>query len=121
LREDCKEFGIGGRSDPIGSLQGHGVLHTCLGVGEGVCCPVPCQSTVVHRLLPRLALGKVMGEFLIVVGQAVGIKLFDRIPHGIMEFPAPLHQEALIGHILDHGMLEDVCRLREAPLLVDDL
>jgi hypothetical protein len=32
-----------------------------------------------------------------------------------------LYQEALVGDILDHGVLEDVGWLRHEALLVDDL
>jgi hypothetical protein len=39
-----------------------------LGIGEGVRRPVPRQNAVVNGLLPLLALGEVMGEFLVVVG-----------------------------------------------------
>jgi hypothetical protein len=34
---------------------------------------------------------------------------------------AALHQQALIGDILDHGVLEDVGRLRPMALFVDHL
>jgi len=62
-----------------------------------------------------------MGQFLVMLGQAVGIELFDRVSDGSMEFLPPLHQKAVIRHILDHSVLEDIGRLGEEPLFVDDL
>jgi hypothetical protein len=38
-----------------------------------------------------------------------------------MQGPTSLHQEAIVGDILDHSVLKDVGRLRQEPLLVDDL
>ena len=53
--------------------------------------------------------------------QPVLVQFFDGLPHGSMQGLAALYQEAVVGDILDHGVLEDIGRLRQEPLLINDL
>ncbi len=114
-----KDSGI--RSEFARRFQGAGIMLVRFRSGEGVRRPVPGQDAVLQGLLPLLPLDEVMGQLCVVVSQAVGIELFDRIPDGLMKFFPPLYQEAVIRHILDHRVFENISRLGKQPLLVDNL
>ena len=81
--------------------------------------PPPVGST--PGFVPHLALGEVVCQSDVVLGQPVRIEVLDGLPHGPVQGLAALHQETLVGDILDHRVLEDVGRFRHEPLLVDDL
>ena len=59
---------------PLGRLEGPSVVRLRLRVGEGVAGAPPGQHAVFHRLLPRLALGEVVGQLLKMLGQPVGVQ-----------------------------------------------
>src|SRR4030095_4942734 len=79
------------------------------------------SDEVFEGLGPRLALGEVMRQLLIVVGEPIGVKLLDRLRDRAMEVAPALHEQALIGDVLDDRVLENVGRLRQEPKLVHDL
>lgn len=62
-----------------------------------------------------------MRELRKVLGRAVAVKLLDRLAHTAMKIFGALYQQAAVGNVLDNCMLEDVPRLGEKPVLVDDL
>ena len=72
-------------------------------------------------LIPGLALEEVVRQLPVVLLQPILVQLLDGLPNGPVQGPTSLHQEAIVGDILDHGVLKDVGRLRQEPLLVDDL
>ena len=55
------------------------------------------------------------------LGQTIGEQVFDRAADRAMELLPPLDEQASVGHVLDHRVLEDVGGFRQPPLLVDDL
>ncbi len=83
--------------------------------------PVPRADQVGERLLPVASVLEMVGELLRVVGEAVGVDLLDGEPHRAVQLPASLLEQALVGHVLDEGVLEDVGRLGRQRELVDDL
>src|SRR5208337_966873 len=62
-----------------------------------------------------------MRELRQVLAWAVAVKFFDRFANTPMKVLAALHQQAAVGNVLNHRMLEDVRRLGEQSMLVDDL
>ena len=44
-----------------------------------------------------------------------------RVADRPVQLPPPLAEQAAVGHVLDHGVLEDVGGLGQQALLVDDL
>jgi len=68
-----------------------------------------------------LALDEVVRQLPVVVGEAIGIELFDRATDRAVELLPTLDEQALVGDVLDYRVLEDVGRLGQEPLLVDDL
>ena len=108
-----------GRYALLGCVQGTGIKVQGRLVGIGALRLVPRPHEVLERARPLFPQAEVVGQFLVVVGQAVGVEFLDRSPNGWIS--TPLHREALIGDILDHSVLEDIRRLGEEPLLVDDL
>src|SRR5262249_61640057 len=54
-------------------------------------------------------------------GEPIGIELFDRAADRAMQLLPALDEQALVGDVLNDGVLEDVSWLRQEPLLVDDL
>src|SRR5208282_1649363 len=61
-----------------------------------------------------------MRELREVLAWAVAVKFLDRFANAPMKVLAALHQQAAVGNVLDHRMLEDVRRLGEQSMLVDD-
>src|SRR5256884_8353548 len=90
-------------------------------VGVGVLGAVAGAHEVPERLRPVLALVEVVRQLLVVLGETVRVELLDRVADGTVELLASLLQQAVVGDVLDHGVLEDVGRLVEEPELVDDL
>src|SRR5215468_9194633 len=76
---------------------------------------------ILERLLPILAVREVMRELLVVIRDPIRIELLERVGDGAMQRAAALAQEAVIGDVLDDRVLEDVRRLLQRPLLVDEL
>lgn len=62
-----------------------------------------------------------MGQLLVVIGETVGVQLLDRLAHGAVQVASPLHEQALVGDVLDDGVVKDVGGLGEQAQLVDDL
>jgi hypothetical protein len=62
-----------------------------------------------------------VGEDGRLVVQPVGVELLDGAADRAMEVPAPLREQALVGRVLDHRVLEDVFRLGKEARLVDEL
>lgn len=85
-------------------------------VGIGRLRAVPGPNEVGEGLLPE-----VVSQLLGVLGQPIGIDLFDRDADRPMELASALFEQALIRHVLDERVLEDVRRLGRQPQLVDDL
>jgi hypothetical protein len=82
---------------------------------------LPRLSAIHQGLVPHLALGEMVRQLRVVLFQPVRIEVLDGLPHSPVQVLAALHQETLVGDILDHRVLEDVGGLRHEPLLVDDL
>src|SRR5947208_2244606 len=90
-------------------------------VGVGVLGPIARAREVLERLGPLLAVLEMVRQLFVMLGETIGVEILDGVAHGAVQFFAPLHQEAVVGDVLDHCVLEDVGRLRQEALLVDDL
>jgi len=109
------------RPRAIGNLQRLRVVPACLRARERVRGAVTGEDAVAKRFGPLLALDEMMGQLPVVVGEAIGIELLDRAADCAVELLPALDEQALIGDVLDHRVLEDVGGFRQPPLLVDDL
>ena len=107
--------------DARGDLEGLGVRIERRLVRECVLGAIPRADQVLEGLGPVLAVDEVMSQLLIVVGQPVRVQLLDGAADRPVQLPPALFQEAVVGHVLDHRVLEDVGGLGQEPLLVDDL
>jgi hypothetical protein len=85
-------------------LSGLAVGRSCQGL-------FPRLSAVVEGLLPDLCLREVVRQLHVMLFQPVLVQVLDGLPHGPVQGLAALYQEAIIGDILDHGVLEDIGRL----------
>jgi hypothetical protein len=74
---------------------------------------------VLERLFPVLRFGEVVGQGFVVLGQAVGVELFDGPPHQAVQRSAPFGQEGGVGDVVDQGVLEHVGQLGEAGFFED--
>jgi hypothetical protein len=63
----------------------------------------------------------VVSELAVMLREAVGVEILDRFGDGRVELLAPFAEQAVVGDVLDDGVLEDVGRLAQQALLVDDL
>ena len=63
----------------------------------------------------------VVGEEAVELLQTVGEEHFDRGRHLAVQLSAALQQDALVGRLLDQGVLEDVLELGVAGLLAHEL
>ena len=68
-----------------------------------------------------VAPGVVVGEHLVELLQPVGIELFYGPADLPVDLLSPGEEEAVVGHLLGEGVLEDILELGEEPLLVDEL
>ena len=90
--------------------------------GPSAQTPWPLRAASRRRPCPRRSpCEKVVRQLGVVLFQPVRIELLNGLAHGLVEGLAPLQQETVVGHILDHGVLEDIGGFRHEPLLVDDL
>jgi hypothetical protein len=98
-------------------------LEIPYGLAMGRLCHslLPGLSAIHQGLVPHLTLGKVMGQLRIMLLQPVLVQVFDGLSHGPVQGLAALHQQTVIGDILDHGVLEGVGGLRHESLLVNNL
>src|SRR5437016_12464772 len=92
-----------------------------LAVGRPLHGSLSSLPAVRQGLVPYLALGEVVCQLSIMLLQPILVQLFDSLPNGSVQGLASLHQETIVGDILDHGVLEDVSWFRQEPLLVADL
>ena len=76
---------------------------------------------VVQRLVPHLRAGEVMGQHLVVLGDALGVDLLDGEPDQPVQLPPSLDEERRVGHVVGQGVGEQVDHLREQRLLPDQL
>ena len=76
---------------------------------------------VVQRLVPRLRAGEVMGQHLVVLGNAFRVDLLDGEADQSVELPPSLDQERRVGHVVGQGVGEHVGHFREQRLLPDQL
>ncbi len=102
-------------------LEGPGVQVQRHRVGVGVARSVAGAHQVLEGLGPVLALREVVSQLFVVLGQPVGIELLKGVAHRLVQGAAPLAEQAVVGHVLDDGVLEDVGGLGQEALLVDDL
>ena len=86
--------------------------------GEGL---GPGLPEVGHRLLPRFAPQRVVGQPFDVLGQPVGIEPLDGLHDLAMEGAPPVLEQTAIGHVVGQGMLEGVLKVREDAGLVQEL
>jgi hypothetical protein len=63
----------------------------------------------------------VVRQLLVVLMEAIRIELLDGAAHGLVELLATLDEKAVVRHVLDDRVLEDVRRLGQESLLIDDL
>src|SRR5438067_1486602 len=85
-------------------------------VGEAGAGAVTGADEVLERLLPRLAVHEMVGQLLVVLAQAVGIEILDRLADGAVKLTSPLAQQTVVRDVLDDGVLEDVRGLLQQPL-----
>jgi hypothetical protein len=82
---------------------------------------LPGLPQVHHGFVPHLAAPGMVGETFDLLGQTVGIALFEGLDNARMQHPPPLQQEAAIGHLVCQGMLEGVLRLGKQAGLIEEL
>src|SRR2546422_3435527 len=127
--EDAAELFVNAGQLPVarrrpratGNLQSLRVVPARLRARERVRGAVTGENAVAKRFVPLLALDEVVRQLLVMLGEAIGIEVFNRAADRLMKLLPALDEQALVGDILDHRVLEDVGRLGQAPLLVDDL
>ncbi len=74
-----------------------------------------------QRPVPLLAQCEVVGEGLVVLGQAIGVELLDGGADDPVQGLAPPLQDALVGHVVGERVLEHEGQLGMGDLLVDQL
>ena len=90
-------------------------------VGIGGLRAVTGADEVGEGLLPVTAVLEVVGQLLGVLGQAVGVDLLDGEADRPVQLASALLEQALVRHVLDERVLEDVRGLGRQAQLVDDL
>ena len=84
------------------------------GLGAGL-------AQVAHRLVPDLALPRVVRQPLHVLDEAIGVQALDGGHHrGVQGAPA-LPQQARVGHVVGERVLEGEFQIREELRLVEEL
>jgi hypothetical protein len=84
------------------------------GLGAGL-------TEVAHGLLPDFAPDRVVRQRLELLCQTVGMERLDRVDDPGVEGPAPLVEQAPVGHVVDERVLEGVLEIREQARLVEEL
>src|SRR5215813_1178039 len=92
-----------------------------LPIGRARLCPEASLIEVGNRLLPCLALKRVMAQTLDLFGQALGIERLDRVDDLGMELTPPVVEHAPVGDIVGERMLEGVLDIRKQAGLVQEL
>ncbi|MBU2644769.1 hypothetical protein KKI24_08690, partial [bacterium] len=62
-----------------------------------------------------------MGQHLVELFQAISIDRFDGNTDAFVDLFPPFLQQAVVGHLLDQGVLEDVLQFGKELLFVDEL
>src|SRR6266851_2594772 len=102
-------------------VHGACIMLYSLGVSKRVSSLVACERAVPHRPGPVLAAGEVISQLRMVFRQSLAIELLNRYPDCAMQLLAALQQQAVVSHVLDYGVLEDIGWFGDQALLVDDL
>jgi hypothetical protein len=89
--------------------------------GEGLSRLLCCLQEILQSLGPLLPFREVVGENLELISQPVRVQFLDRQGDQAVQFPAPLHQERVVRHLVRQGVLEHIRQLGEEALLVDHL
>jgi hypothetical protein len=76
------------------------------GLGAGL-------AQVAHRLVPDLALPRVVRQPLHVLDEAIAVQALDGGRHRGVKIAPALPQEARVGHVVGERMLEAVLEVRE--------
>jgi len=105
-------------------------------IGDGQRLVVQCQRVtqgerrrrflagsqqVVERASPVFREREMMGEDLVVLGEPVGVELFDGAADQTVQLATALYEQRAIGDVLGEGVLEAVRDLGEHARLVDQL
>src|SRR5206468_13004769 len=85
-----------------GSRLAVGRAHESLGAG---------LAQVAHRLVPDLALPRVVRQPLYVLGQAIGVQALERGCHRGVKIAPALPQQAGVGHVVGERVLEGEFRI----------
>src|SRR5207253_11442385 len=78
----------------------------------------PRLTEVSHSLVPDLAPEGMVGETIDVLGQAVGIQLFDRHHNPSVEGPATVLEDTRVGDLVAQGVLERIFQLGDESRLI---
>ena len=78
-------------------------------------------AQVAHRLVPDLALPRVVRQPLHVLDEAIGVQALDGGRHRGVKIAPALPQEARVGHVVGQRVLEGVLQIREELRLVEEL
>ena len=78
-------------------------------------------AQVAHRLVPDLALPRVVRQPLHVLDEAIGVQALDGGRHRGVKIAPALPQETGVGHVVGQRVLEGVLQIREELRLVEEL
>src|SRR5262249_44874582 len=90
-------------------------------VGRARLCSDASLMEIGNRLLPCLALKRVMAQTLDLFGQALGIERLDRVDDLGVEQTPPVVEHVPVGDIVGERMLEGVLDIRKEAGLVEEL
>src|SRR5215813_10391848 len=93
----------------------------CLPVGRSHLCPDARLLEVGKRLLPRLALKRVMGQPVDLLGHTVGVERFDGLDDPGVERAPPVLEHAPEGDLVSERMFERVLDIWKEARLVQEL
>ena len=77
---------------------------------------LPRQQSIGDRLVLVRATGIMVGENPGMFPMLLGLERLDSLGNGAVQRLPPAPQEALIGHILDQGMLEPIRGVGDVPV-----
>src|SRR2546427_6939971 len=81
----------------------------------------PGLTAVGDGLFPYLSLEGMVGEAIDLLGQPVGVELFDRLHDPSVEGPPSVLEDTRVADLVAQGMLERVLRLGDESRLVQEL
>ena len=89
-------------------------------IGEGICRATAGQGAVFHSLGPYFPLREMVGQFRVVLRQTLGVEFLSGVSYGPVQLLPMPDEQAVVGYVLDHRVLEHVRGLGHESLPRDD-